>query len=219
MKRIEKGKEPEELVFFKKQVNADFESLPTQLKDELRRKLLEEQGHICCYCMGRITFENSKIEHFKPQSKYPKEALNYKNLFLACKGGEGEDEQHCDSSKKDQELEAVDLLRKDFPIEKRVKYRERKKEMAVLITSDEPQLQNEIDSILNLNCEKLKRNRYQKWNEVKERIKKQGFKVQVLKKTIRFYQSRQKDRKYAPFCQMIIFFLERKLGKKGIKML
>ncbi|MFN4795406.1 MAG: TIGR02646 family protein, partial [Pseudanabaena sp.] len=72
MKKIIKQSEPRSLVEHRSKQranqNADYENYPK--KDDLRKSLLEEQGYICCYCMSRITSEQMKIEHWKPQTKY-----------------------------------------------------------------------------------------------------------------------------------------------------
>lgn len=44
---------------------ADYDNYPE--KDELRTCLLTEQGHICCYCMQRISSDKMKIEHCQSQ--------------------------------------------------------------------------------------------------------------------------------------------------------
>jgi 5-methylcytosine-specific restriction endonuclease McrA len=46
------------------------EGCETKEYGNLRRQLLEEQGFVCCYCLTQVSCKNSKIEHFKPQSKY-----------------------------------------------------------------------------------------------------------------------------------------------------
>ena len=59
-------------------------------KDALRHALVTEQRGICCYCMGRIHNGSAtmKIEHWRCQSRYPDEQLNYRNLLGACRGGD-----------------------------------------------------------------------------------------------------------------------------------
>ncbi len=54
-------------------------------KEPVRDMLLTDQGYLCCYCMRRIDKENMKVEHYRPQSLYPKEELVWKNLLAVCK--------------------------------------------------------------------------------------------------------------------------------------
>ena len=59
-------------------------NLPT--KSKLKETLVKEQGQTCCYCGGRITEENSHIEHFRPQGdpRYRHLSVTYINLFASC---------------------------------------------------------------------------------------------------------------------------------------
>ena len=58
-------------------------------KKRLRKHLLEEQGHICCYCGRRLTDHpsTSVIDHLWPKSKYMRRTYDYENLLLSCVGG------------------------------------------------------------------------------------------------------------------------------------
>lgn len=88
-----------------------YESLQTanpkvdsyQAYTELRKQLYEEQRGLCCYCMQRITKDNSNIEHFLPQSIFKENEVDYYNLYLACRYscGLSKDKQHCDIAKGD----------------------------------------------------------------------------------------------------------------------
>ncbi len=104
MKYIRKTREPSSLKAYKSLENEDWQPSYADLdKDDLRSSLLEEQGHLCCYCMRRISSEISRIEHFLPQRMFRQEELNYSNLFLACSISEGlpPSQQHCDIIKSD----------------------------------------------------------------------------------------------------------------------
>ena len=136
MKRIKKNHEPKSLEEYRNDTKtsnsySEFKNKDAEQckKDEqanktnnLRRALLNEQGYICCYCMSRISCYNSKIEHFKPQSLYKELQLDYKNLFIACKGNSSK-EQFCDTHKANQELKKINLLE---DIEKKIKYKKTK---------------------------------------------------------------------------------------------
>ena len=106
MKYIKKGNEPEELRKFNDAANENWQPTFREFRGEdkrrLQQKLIEEQGHICCYCGMRITREDSHIEHLKPQSKYPEDELNYNNLLASCKlKREPKQPQHCGVKKDD----------------------------------------------------------------------------------------------------------------------
>ncbi len=66
---------------------ASFDGMDSDVKDCLRRSLLEEQGYICAYCMKRIRdIDEVKIEHLVART--PENELQYSNLLAVCKGGE-----------------------------------------------------------------------------------------------------------------------------------
>lgn len=69
MKTIRKHPEPAYLITHRLSAHANFDNL--QEKQRLKQDLLEEQGYLCCYCMGRIDIDSMKIEHRMSQSKYP----------------------------------------------------------------------------------------------------------------------------------------------------
>lgn len=102
---IKKKLEPHSLTEYKQTMNASFDNLPSEIKDDIRKSLLKEQGYICAYCMKRIE-ENSdiKIEHYEARNN--ENELAYKNLLAVCKGNEGysKERQTCDTQKGNQIL-------------------------------------------------------------------------------------------------------------------
>lgn len=89
--------------------NATYEGYPQ--KDDLRKILVEEQGSICAYCMGRISAVDlneqykptAEIEHFHPRESYPAEQLDYNNMLAVCNGlsishPDQERFHHCDKA-------------------------------------------------------------------------------------------------------------------------
>jgi uncharacterized protein (TIGR02646 family) len=220
LKRIIKNKEPQRLIEYRNQFSKEelendelYNDFPYKDKKNckidvknLRRILLEEQGYICCYCMSRIDCDNSKIEHLKPQTKYRKLQLDYKNLFVACIGGEGTREHFCDTDKKDKELKKINLLEN---IENFIKYE--KKLDSIEIYSNDENINSDLNEILNLNASILKKNRKAKWDEVLNKLKKMNFDKNFIKKTLKYFKSKSENGKYPVFCEMIVFFLEKKV--------
>src|SRR5438552_2616590 len=106
MRAISKGDEPRSLIEHRCTPHADYDNYTG--KNDLRQSLTTEQGKLCCYCMQRIEPDESrmKIEHWRSQTGYPSEQLNYGNLLGACLGNEGKPRrlQHCDTFKADAEL-------------------------------------------------------------------------------------------------------------------
>ena len=225
MKQIIKSIEPISLTRYRSTISIEnledsniYEDYPNKKREDcandvsenIRKQLLEEQGYICCYCMSRINCENSKIEHFKPQTKFRDLQINYQNLFVACSGGEGSPNnyQHCDSKKGEQELVGINLLTK---IENQIIYN--KKSNLIEIDSFNANIKQDL-KILNLNLQILQKNRKSSYDKVISNLKRKGYSIPNIKKIITFYQSKNSD-KYEPYCEMIVHFLTKKLKSQG----
>ena len=227
MKQIIKGIEPKSLTKYRSSVTHNqlnksniYEDFKEKTKEgcsesenyNLRKQLLEEQGYICCYCMSRIDCNNSKIEHFKPQTKYRNFQIDYQNLFIACNGGEGKKgkEQYCDSFKGENELKDINLL---LNIESFIQYSKLGE-----ISSSNTKIEKELKIILNLNNNILKKNRKQSYQRLIQNMNKRGWTTQTIKNDISKYKKMDVNGKYYEFCEMIVYFLTKKLkqneGKK-----
>ena len=95
MKHIHKGSPPRELrdwfedqaVEEGRRINCGYDDMPTNVKDAVKKHLLDEQGGLCCYTGLRIASENSHIEHFKPQKLCTDhEDVAHTNLLAAYPG-------------------------------------------------------------------------------------------------------------------------------------
>lgn len=65
----------------------NWQTLSDQDKDSIWEHLDRMQYGLCAYCEREIPAVNRHrrhIEHFKPRSKYPKDAFEWVNLFGAC---------------------------------------------------------------------------------------------------------------------------------------
>jgi uncharacterized protein (TIGR02646 family) len=106
MKHIIKEEEPTSFIEWKNQANDDWTPVYNNLqgieRQELINSIISEQGFICCYCENEIKPNDCHVEHFKPQSIYPKHQLDYKNLLCSCQQKLGKkDPRHCGNSKED----------------------------------------------------------------------------------------------------------------------
>ncbi|MEI8325507.1 MAG: retron system putative HNH endonuclease [Betaproteobacteria bacterium] len=64
--------------------NLNYSNLPADVKDEVKRELLIEQGHLCAYTMRRLSgLDDCHIEHIEPQSSAPNKDLIFSNM-AAC---------------------------------------------------------------------------------------------------------------------------------------
>ncbi len=212
MKLINKAKEPNSLTINRKKTNATYDNYPE--KDDLRIALVKEQGYICCYCMQRIepNLEKIKIEHRKPQTKNQELQLEYQSLLGACMGNEGQPKhlQHCDTSKGDNEI-TINPTDNIKNCEELIKYRKNGQ-----IYSDDQTINNDLDKILNLNMQKLVNFRRAIREEVINKLtnikgKKSAWDNSKIQKMIEKYQSKDAEGKYKPYCQVVIYFLKKRI--------
>ena len=151
MRNISKLPEPPSLTQHRCGQNADFENLPTATKNDLRLQLLREQGFLCCYCMSHIDESRSKIEHWRSQSGYPSEQLDYANLLAACCGSEGKprQSQHCDTFKRDREI-CFNPARPEHDVESKIQYLR-----DGTVESHDAEFDSQINNILNFTAVRL----------------------------------------------------------------
>ena len=88
MRRVIKNGEPGSIRAWKDLENEDWSAsygvLQNPQKADLHIALIREQQGLCCYCGREIVQNDSHIEHFRPQHRYPDLDLNYSNLFASC---------------------------------------------------------------------------------------------------------------------------------------
>lgn len=228
MKQINKLPEPDSLVQHRSKSSANFDNIPIETKEELRGNLLEEQGYICCYCMKRIPEkmnkdgENSykmKVEHYKCQNRFPELQLDYKNLFGACTGNEGQPKklQTCDTKKANEEL-TINPLTTSPSCETLFKFNS-EGEMSSLC--DDESINNQINKVLNLNMQSLMDTRKEVYFFIQARVRaesnrairnKAAFK-RFLNQELQFWQAKDDKGKYKPYCMVAIYYLKKKLRK------
>ena len=211
MRAITKGPEPASLTAHRQTPHCDYDNYTA--KDDLRHQLVSEQRRLCCYCMGRILEDRIKIEHWRCQSRYPKEQLNYRNLLAACRGGEGQPHnlQHCDTRKGNRDLEwnPADTA---HHIKIRVRY-----ELDGSIRSDDVDFDCQIDDVLNLNLPELKNSRKYKLDAVLDWWKHE--RARTGDPVPRELLVRKRDehatdnRQLSPYCQVAVWWLDQRLAR------
>jgi uncharacterized protein (TIGR02646 family) len=162
MIEIKKGREPDKLLRYRQQDDASYEQMDKEVKEELLEKLLEEQGHICAYCMRRIPEKRAlpngvppvTIEHWYPRNPESKEDigqdLNYRNMFAVCSGNRGcgnKEGMTCDARRGNEPIKInpcnADTLRG-------ITYTSSGR-----IQSSDPEIDEDINERLNLNSESI----------------------------------------------------------------
>lgn len=209
---IKKGTELESLTKYRKEKYAYYDGYKD--KDDVRKKLLEEQGYLCAYCMRRIDKEHMKIEHWYPEDKLTDiERLNYQNMLGACLGhieGTKGFEDTCDTHK-------GNSLIKVNPLDKSTLTHIQYKSATGAIYSDDEDIQRDVDKTLNLNAERhlLKENRKELLNTLiaeMRKMQKQGtWNRKMLETTRARYESADVDGKKKEYAGVALWYLDKRL--------
>lgn len=108
MKHVHKGTVPPELTRWsldRAGAPAAWEDLPAEVGAAIKRELLAEPGHLCCYCGRRIVPSDYHIEHLVPRHGAAGNAsltFVHENLLASCQANLGrKDPRHCGTSKSD----------------------------------------------------------------------------------------------------------------------
>lgn len=108
MKHVHKGAEPPELTAWNLASGGappEWEDLSPEVAGSLKRALVAEQGHICCYCGRRILQNDYHIEHLIPRNGPmgdPSLTFVYRNLLASCQANLGRNHpRHCGTAKGD----------------------------------------------------------------------------------------------------------------------
>jgi uncharacterized protein (TIGR02646 family) len=228
MKKITKNPDPlviqELLNFIQSQKKANIIPSYTNFreKEKLRQSLLKEQGHICCFCMRRIedSNETTKIAHRFPQNpvsdedkqKVKKENLDldYNNMLAACDGGSGKPShlQHCDTKQGNTilQINPADNIK---DCEKLIDYKSSGE-----IYCNNPEIDHDLKEVLNLNLDTIKQARKEAYSVIIEKLESKypnrSWSKRSIENEIKNY-SQLKNGRYAPYCQYVIYFLQKKL--------
>jgi uncharacterized protein (TIGR02646 family) len=210
MRTIDKGHEPQSLRLHRASggTYGDF----TQT-DDIRHALLDEQGHLCCYCMRRIVLRGMKIEHWASQSGNADETVSWNNLLGACMGGQGEsaERQHCDTAKGFTSITVNPVVR-ERRCEHLIRYRPDGE-----IASDDPEIHKDLDQTLKLNHPWMKAARRGILDSAISRLTKvQGgyWSRGDLEAELEKWKRRDEAGELREFCQVAVYRLQKKLGER-----
>lgn len=212
MKEIRKNPEPNSLTQYRLQQDAIYDGPNfTTVKNDIRHSLLVEQGYICAYCMRRISMGTMKVEHWACQHANSPLQLSYKNLLGCCKGNEGESpkDQTCDTKKGSQAL-SYSPSENRHRVESKIHYT-----LDGHILSSDIKYNSEINTVLNLNQARLKRNREIQLETLHEQLnRKPGNRTrQELQHLFDIYNSVDASGKYKEYCNIFTWYLKRRLAR------
>jgi len=206
MRTILKNGEPTSLTAHRQEAHADYDNYAD--KDTLRQSLVAEQRGLCCYCQSRIRPDANrmKIEHWQCQATYPARQLDYSNLLGACLGGHGrpEREQHCDTRKGN---EALCFCPADpaHNIESRIHFLGDGR-----IQSPDVEFDRQLNEVLNLNWDRLVRNRKAVLVAFQQRLQ-SAKKLDPAKELPKWDGSQGAE--LPEFSQVVVYYLNKKLGR------
>ena len=172
---IKKSPAPPELETLKKQAEEQglsdkegYDKLGNPLKNQVRKALMHEQGHLCAYCMRRIPDERISekdadlsdvyIEHWQARSAERKpganKGLDYNNMLAVCSGNEKAPEAQ---GKRKKRYFTCDKKRGDAPLKINPLDTETLETIYYLadgtIKSTDKDIDADINVRLNLNCD------------------------------------------------------------------
>lgn len=172
--------------------------------------LLKEQHYLCAYCEQEIDLETSRIEHIKPQSRYPDLQMDYFNMVICCCGDAREEAAqnnsnpflHCDNAKRDTELSFSPTGQHIFQT---LSYKYSSGDY--YLYSHVPSFQKDMNEVLNLNCPYLLEHRRRAITAINRVLAKAG----VAK--VGQYRARctkpDKNGKLLAFSSLILWYLNK----------
>lgn len=207
---VKRGKEPNSLLQFRKQYpDADYElDMPTNVLQDVRTQMWEEQKHLCAYCMKKIVSPNvERIEHCRPRHPHgeiehdKKSTLDFKWMLGVCYGnsltkGVKHEDTTCDAHRGNTEITVNPF---DELSIRKIKYRSDGS-----IYSDDEEINKDVTETLNLNCEavSLPATRKKVLQEEQSRImrKCKGKSQEVfIRELERTYESLVRERNLTPY--------------------
>ena len=213
---IQKGPEPASLTQYRCQPHSYYDGYSH--KDELREALLRDQGYLCAYCMRRIRNDRDtmKIEHWKAQSKLGTEAekLDFQIMLGVCDGCRGSKDKYttCDEHRHESDLHVNPLERSMMET---IFYDRDGK-----IKSDVKQFDDDLNIVLNLNCEqapsRIVENRkaiYKEFMKQLAELQKTGkWKASTLRKILQQYEQLEDGQKQE-YVGVPIYLIQKYLKK------
>lgn len=216
MIEIKKGREPQDLIDYRKKKFASYAGMPKNVKEKVLESLMKEQGHLCAYCMRKIPEKRAElgvtIEHWAAQSENDIQmGLDYRNMLAVCSGNRGcgsDKYMTCDAKRGNQPLKVNPLKPETL--------REIKYDSEGRISSSDPIVAEDINRRLNLNCAevRLPENRLAALRAMQKELLKykseKEYVSQCRRYLNRFCEDSEKKREYVG---ILIWWLEKRLHR------
>ena len=206
---IKKGNEPQSLMQYRLSTpNASYDGLGAAIMDDIRTKLLSEQGSICAYCMSRVKMETISIEHYiaqNPERENNSSDLDYQNMLGVCPGNEGNPykKQTCDRHKRNIPLTVNPSVKSTIST---ILYTS-----DGFITSTNSEINKDLNDTLNLNFNILVGNRKSALDTLKRELIKRK-QANTWKTMARQYISiLDEAEEKVPYCGILLWYLRLKV--------
>jgi len=210
MRPISKEPPPPALAAYRVGKDCSWDALTPEDKQTFRCALVREQRGLCAYCMSRIAAdaESTKIEHILPRRHKPG-LFDWNNLVACCDGREGytPPDQTCDTKKGDTALVALNVL-----APQRIGY----VFASGRILSKRADVDDDLNHVLNLNAEQLRRNRQRALdaavNHLKRAVGEHG--IWRRGRLLKALDDLRAQNPLQPYVGVIECYLERKIARK-----
>lgn len=178
--------------------------LKSDCKKEVQNKLARFQNKLCAYCEREL--KGIFIEHYLPVSTHPDKQLDWDNFLAVCSGRFGikPEIECCSQSRKNLPIH-IDPRNSDFI--QTISFEEER------ILSKDPHLDNELNNILNLNCQPLLEMRSRKFKELENTFLDGAFEdnlsdIEFNHKLLRYVKSN-----FTEFYSFLIYSLQMRIDK------
>lgn len=211
---IEKTREPESWTRHRLTPGADYEA-----SDDLRDRLLKDQGYVCAYCMRRIpaaddnTINETRIEHIRPRTSLSRlERMDYANMVICCPGAiskitRDKKHLHCDRRKGEDWMNISPL---DSNAMATIGYM-----TDGTIKSTDSEYDHDINDVLNLNHNLLKGNRLETWKAVVKVLDSKGWTVQNVRNILNRFSMKDRNGMLPAYCGIVRYHLSRWLARQS----
>jgi uncharacterized protein (TIGR02646 family) len=161
--------------------------------------------------MNRISpeAEDMNVEHFHPQSLFPKEDLDYSNMLAACPGGDGNppSKQHCDTLRGNKTLSRNPARAADR-IEEFIHYLGD----GTIESSDQALNKQLGKTVLNLNNARFVRNRRDILYDFQKSLGKKSIKLAGWKRLEMEWGGGANGNKLPEYCGIVAYYIRKKLA-------
>lgn len=206
---INKQNQPGSLTEYKSEASATYKGMPQPVREDLIGSLLNEQGHVCAYCMKRIKASAMRVEHWASRKNNSGLQLDYKNLLACCQGNEGQAKESytCDKRKGDAVL-MFSPSEASHNIKSKIDYHEGGK-----IKSNDATFNQQLNEVLNLNETRLVSNRKAALSVIQGELnKKSGTRdKREIQRMLNNVLSRNRRGQHKEYMGFLASYLEKKL--------